>query len=706
ATTDDFIISVKTDNVGTSSDIQFTIPTFAGPTYNYNVDCNNDGVFEATNQTGDYTCTYGVAGTYEILISGIFPQIYFNNGGDKDKILTIEQWGTGQWVSMDKAFYGCSNVVITATDTPDLSAATSLYRMFYYASSVNQGVSNWDVSTIENMSYVFSFATSFDDDISNWDVSGVTNMYRMFYGASIFNQNIGGWETGNVVNMASTFDSASTFNQDISGWDTSKVTTMLRMFAQATAFDQNIGGWETSSVTDMSYMFRTASNFNQDISGWNTGAVTNMYRMFYEASSFNQNIGGWDTSSVLYMNEMFGSATSFDQNIGGWNVTSLLTATDMFSGVTLSTTNYDALLNAWNDQNLQTGVPFSAGNSTYCAVIPHDNLTDGAAHNWTITDAGLATNCIEKVGAVSTSVASETPKIIQIDFSALTGWSAGELMLIEGPSNLISDTITSLMITVSYEDKNGCLDVQDGIAMGDYMMAYLEVISDKAEAESPGFCDVSYMMPSNPLNCFTGAASSTDSHFTCAPVTGSCTGATDHNGQFACTADYRHYSRPSSWTVNAYISDNDGLNDTTSTSFTVVTTTAIAIIDPALDFGVLNLGATTTIDSTVMRVRNTGNVTTTLSTYGTDYTCDGGSPGLFMVDKMKYSTSSGRTYESLDKSLSTSLTSIGSILSAQTEVDTMSNNVHYEEIYWGLQAPSMGIVGQCTAGFTIAGISL
>ena len=80
---DDFVITVKTDNPGTSSNTQFTIPTYSGETYNYNVDCDNDGLDEATAQTGNYTCSYASAGTYTISIkdnSGAgtgFPRIYF-----------------------------------------------------------------------------------------------------------------------------------------------------------------------------------------------------------------------------------------------------------------------------------------------------------------------------------------------------------------------------------------------------------------------------------------------------------------------------------------------------------------------------------------------------------------------------------------------------------------------------------------------------
>ena len=168
---DDFVIVVKTDNAGTSTSTQFTIPT-TGSGYNYNVDCNNDGINEATAQTGSYTCNYAEAGTYTIRIkdnSGAgtgFPRIFFNNGGDRLKLLTIAQWGTGKWTSMERAFNGCSNMTMTATDEPDLSGVT-------------------------NMSWMFAGASAFNGDIGGWDTSGVTNMSAMFSGSSAFNQDIG-----------------------------------------------------------------------------------------------------------------------------------------------------------------------------------------------------------------------------------------------------------------------------------------------------------------------------------------------------------------------------------------------------------------------------------------------------------------------------------------------------------------------------------
>ena len=67
---------------------------------------------------------------------------------DINKIRSIEQWGVQVWETMNYAFYGCSNLVVNATDAPDLSSATNTERMFYNATSFNQNISHWNVSNI------------------------------------------------------------------------------------------------------------------------------------------------------------------------------------------------------------------------------------------------------------------------------------------------------------------------------------------------------------------------------------------------------------------------------------------------------------------------------------------------------------------------------------------------------------------------------
>lgn len=364
---DDFVITVKSDNPGTSATTEFTIPTTGGG-YNYNVDCDNDGINEATAVAGNYTCDYATssagvgAGTYTIRIkdnTGLkvgFPRIYFNNGGDKDKITGINQWGTGKWTSMVSAFSGASNLNDAggfATDTPDLSTVDYLDSMFYAAATFNQDIGGWNMSGVQGARGMFYGASAFNQDLNNWNTSNIENMDDMFRDATDFNGNISNWNTSNVVNMTNMFYGASVFNQDIS-------------------FKAGLGvgggdAWDVSSVTSMSGMLRGLG-------------------------SFNQNIGNWDTGDLTNTQNMFKDATSFDQDLSSWDVSLLTNATSMFNGVTLSTTNYDALLNGWNAQVLKNGVVFDGGNSKYClGEVARTNMIDAGADNWTITDGGL--NC-------------------------------------------------------------------------------------------------------------------------------------------------------------------------------------------------------------------------------------------------------------------------------------------------------------------------
>jgi hypothetical protein len=74
----------------------------------------------------------------------------------------------------------------------------------------------------------------------------------------------------------------------------------------------------------------------------------------------------------------------------------------MFAGVELSTPNYDALLEGWNAQNLQSGVIFGGGNSTYCtAEAARLNMIN--SDSWTITDGGKDCTEYEIMGLVATN---------------------------------------------------------------------------------------------------------------------------------------------------------------------------------------------------------------------------------------------------------------------------------------------------------------
>lgn len=357
-----FITTWKTNNTGTSSDNQITIPT-TGTGYNYTVnwgDGNTDN-----NVSGDITHSYTAIGTYTVTITGSFPRIYFNGTGDAQKLLTIQQWGNNRWVSMDGAFSGCSNMTYTATDAPDLSIVESLSAMFSSASSFNGAIGGWDVSNVKNMSAMFANATSFNRSINNWNVGNVTSTRSMFFRATSFNQSLNSWQFNNLEDISAMFQ-FSNFNGAISSWNVSKVTDMSSFVAEAKNFDQDISSWNVSSVTNMSSMFSNADAFNQDLSSWNVSKVTNMSQMFSNAN-FNGAIGSWNVSSVTNMSRMLRNNTTFNQNLSSWDVSKVTDMTNMLDNTAISTANYDAMLNAWSGLSLQSNVTLGVAGLTYCS---------------------------------------------------------------------------------------------------------------------------------------------------------------------------------------------------------------------------------------------------------------------------------------------------------------------------------------------------
>jgi surface protein len=430
---DHFVTSWKTDNPGTSCSSCITIPTTGGG-YNYDVDWNNDGTFDELGLTGNVTHDFGTAGTYTIRIRGIFPRIYFNGGGDRRKILTIAQWGSIAWTNMYRAFFGCNNLNLTATDLPNLTAVNDLSLMFAACFALNPSgaastaFQNWDISSATNLNQMFLSATSFNQDIGNWNTANVTDMGYMFYNASAFNQPIGSWNTASVTTMDEMFNGATAFNQPIGNWNTASVTNLSAMFSGATSFNQPIGNWNTASATYMGYMFYGATAFNQPIGTWNTANVTNMSWMFYNASAFNQPIGTWNTASVTNMSNMFNNATAFDQAIGTWNIASVTNMANMLSNAGLSIANYDNTLIAWDaagyaNKNIGvTGLEYCNGASARSNMINNKG--------WTFT--GDALGCSPPPCTALTSplnAATNVPVSTPLTWAAATGATGYKLTL-------------------------------------------------------------------------------------------------------------------------------------------------------------------------------------------------------------------------------------------------------------------------------------
>jgi surface protein len=256
---------------------------------------------------------------------------------------------------------------------------------------------------------MFYNAQCFNQDLSSWDVSSVTNLSATFKQCYSLRSNasFSGWDTSSVTDMSSTFTNCNFTTAGLSGWDTSSVTSMYAMFNSADYFNEDIGSWDVSNVTDMGYMLHTAYRFDQDLSSWDTSSVTSLSHTFWQTgwntnSNLYLGLSGWDVSSVTNMYRTFYNCRYFNENLSSWNLASINFSAGLYQfmyGVTLSNTNYDALLNGWNNNKLaasngvanwRTDLSPHFGNSKYTSAgaSARQDLID---YGWTITDGGLQT---------------------------------------------------------------------------------------------------------------------------------------------------------------------------------------------------------------------------------------------------------------------------------------------------------------------------
>lgn len=373
---DPYVTIWKSDNPGSSGATQITIPA-TGTNFSISWEqVGNPAVNGTATGNGATTLTFPAAGNYRVSITpgaGSFSAIQFGNTGDRQKLLSIEQWGDIVWSTFNQAYNGCIYLDLNAADIPNLSNVTNMGSAFTSTDiSTNATMSSWDVSHVTNMEYIFRYATAFNQPIGGWDVSHVTYMTSMFEGASSFNQDISNWNVGSAINMAGMFRDATSFNQDISNWDVSLVTNMGYMFLNATAFNQPIGSWDVSNVYNMAIMFRSATSFNQPIGNWNVSSVTRMEYMFQGAASFNQNISNWDVSKVQVMVDMFSQATSFNQPIGNWDVSSVGNFHSMFRYATA----FNQDIGNWNVSGAYVMASMFEGASSFNQDIDNWNVSN------------------------------------------------------------------------------------------------------------------------------------------------------------------------------------------------------------------------------------------------------------------------------------------------------------------------------------------
>ena len=387
------------------------------PSETFTIPCQNVGAFNAGIDWGDgqvstvtayndaaLTHTYAAAGDHVIRITGTFPNIYFNNGGDKLKVKSVENFGEVGWTRADEAFYGCSNMTSFTSGTTDTSALLYMNNMFRDCTSLaSLDVTNFDTSSVTNMFTAFYQCSSLTTlDVSGFNTAAVTNMSNMFYDCnSLTTLDVSSFNTAAVTDMSNMFRSCTSLTTlDVSSFNTAAVTNMSNMFRSCTSLTTlDVSSFNTAAVTKMNSMFRSCTSLTTlDVSSFNTAAVTDMNYMFYGCSSVTTlDVSSFNTAVVTDMSTMFRECTSLTDivgvdtfDIGGLNTTTSLT--NFATNVTLPTARYDALLIAWEAQDPFDGMSPNFGSSTYtgggAVATAHASLI--SRDGWTITDGGVA----------------------------------------------------------------------------------------------------------------------------------------------------------------------------------------------------------------------------------------------------------------------------------------------------------------------------
>jgi len=219
-----FTILIDTTKSGSASNT-FILPT-VGAGYNAVVEWGDGTSQTITGTPGNVTKVYSTPGTYEIKISGLFPSIYFNNGGDCAKLIEIKNWGSIVWGSMRGAFFGCYNMIASWKDNPNLSVATDISWMFFGCMSLNYAI-NFNTSHIIDCNRMFVNCITFNKPI-NIDTTNITNMTQMFGNCYVFDQDISNFNIESVTNMTGMFVGANNlsttnYNLLLISWATQNV---------------------------------------------------------------------------------------------------------------------------------------------------------------------------------------------------------------------------------------------------------------------------------------------------------------------------------------------------------------------------------------------------------------------------------------------------------------------------------------------------
>ena len=431
-----FKITVDTTKAGSASD------TIIIPTTGSGFDCE---VFWGDGSSNTYTGTpglttiqhtYDVGGIKQIKIVGTFPRIYFNNTGDKLKLISVDNWGNyGDGVSIqNSAFRGCANNISIADDwkldtvlingswmfastkitsLPDSMLLSSLVdgeRMFYLGNLISLPP-NMTLDNLEHAEYMFTNCsiTSLPSNMTLDNLISFNDFGYMFQGNKLeslpYGMTLSGLTSGgslfrdNLITelppemtLSGLIDGGSLFNGNLlsslpSGMTLDNLVSAVSLFSGCDI--SSLPSGMTLPVLGDGYWMFSNTLLTSLPDGITLSLLVRGERMFY-ASQLLSLPSGMTLSLVTETDYMFwGCSITSALSL---NLASLTNGNGMFgASCILNTNDYSNLLVRTEANNINTGVVFQGGSSKYntSGETARDLLTSRSP-GWTISDGGLA----------------------------------------------------------------------------------------------------------------------------------------------------------------------------------------------------------------------------------------------------------------------------------------------------------------------------
>ena len=301
--------------------------------------------------------------------------------------LDISSFDTSNIINMGLLFYNCN--ALTSIDVSNFNTANvyNMGIMFRHCTSLTTlDVTNFDTSNVEDFTAMFYYCEGLTTlDVTNFDTSSATKLTSMFqYCRGLTTLDLSSFDTSSVISMLRMVSGCTSLTTlDLSTFNTSNVTTMHQLFYGCTSLTSiDVTSFDTSNVVNMIQMFRNCLNLKTlDLSSFDTSNVTDLNYMFASCRSLpSLDLSSFNTSNVTSMYQMFYDCQLLQNlDIKHFNVSNVIVATNFMalSNDALTTTQYDELLEAWAEQDVQPNVSWKFGNVKYTV----ETIADWASVN-------------------------------------------------------------------------------------------------------------------------------------------------------------------------------------------------------------------------------------------------------------------------------------------------------------------------------------